>query len=150
MERNDIAPTVHKRIACWFEDLIITKETAEKERRFTLRKPRPASEEDWVRMEVRSWRTNEMPLKSLFHMVNQLGMGVDVYTYMTDLTEAVEAWLARKGISVVVYGFDDFDHLRDEFKYNRDVHTLFTPFQEDAARLGLRCTVVNPDGTFGI
>jgi hypothetical protein len=151
VEKGDIAPTIHKRIACWFEDLIIHKVNNKEKRKSFFRRGKEQDEEEWVRAEVRTWRANEMPLKSLYHMVNQLGLGVDVYTYMEpELAEAAEHWLARKGISVVVYPYEDFEMLRDDFRYNRDVHTLFTPYEEDAGMLGLRATVVRSDGTFGI
>lgn len=150
MEKGDIAPTTHKHIACWFEDLLITRQEEPAKRRFFSR-DKPPSEEEWVKREVRLWKINEMPLKSVYHMVNQLNLGVEVYTYFEDeLVDAVEHWLARKGISVSVYAYMDFDTLRDDFKYNRDVHTLFTPYEDDAAMLGFRATVVRPDGTFGI
>jgi hypothetical protein len=150
VEKGDIAPTIHKHIACWFEDLLISRVEQTEKRRF-FRREKETTEEEWVKSEVRKWRVNEMPLKSVYHMVNQLDLGVEVYTYMEpELAEAAEHWLARKGISVTVYPYDDFDMLRDDFKYNRDVHTLFTPYEDDAAILGLRATVVRPDGTFGI
>jgi hypothetical protein len=120
-------------------------------KRRLFRREKEVSEEEWVKAEVRKWRTNEMPLKSLYHMVNQLNLGVEVYTYMEDeLADAAQHWLARKGISVTVYAYDDLEGLRDDFKYNRDVHTLFTPYEDDAAMLGFRATVTQPDGTFGI
>lgn len=150
MEKGDIAPTTHKHIACWFEDLIVNvRDLPEKRRLF--RREREMTEEEWIKSQVRKWQTNEMPLKSLYHMVNQLELGVEVYTYMEEeLVPAIEHWLARKGISVSVYPYEDLDMLRDDFRYNRDVHTLFTPYEDDAAMLGMRATVVLPDGTFGI
>lgn len=150
MEKGDIAPTTHKHIACWFEDLIVNvRDIPEKRRLF--RREREMTEEEWIKSQVRKWQTNEMPLKSLYHMVNQLELGVEVYTYMEEeLVPAIEHWLARKGISVSVYPYEDLDMLRDDFRYNRDVHTLFTPYENDAAMLGMRATVVLPDGTFGI
>lgn len=150
MQGNDIAPTTHKHIACWFEDLLMfVKDEPEKRRLF--RRDKPLSESEWVQAEVRKWVVNDMPLKSVYHMVNQLGLGVEVYTYLEpELADAAEHWLARKGISVTVYPYEDIESLRDDFKYNRDVHTLFTPYEEDAAMLGMRATVVRSDGTFGI
>lgn len=154
MEKGDIAPTVHKHIACWFEDLLVTRqEDTPQKRSLFLRRinSKEMTYEEAIKNEVRKWKVNEMPLKSVHHMVNQLDLGVEVYTYLDeDLVEQVEHWLARKGISVSVYHYPDFDTLRDDFKYNRDVHTLFTPYEDDAALLGFRATVVRPDGTFGI
>jgi hypothetical protein len=150
VEKGDIAPTVHKHIACWFEDLLMNRQEEPQKRRF-FRREKEMTDDEWIKQEVRRWRVNEMPLKSVYHMVNQLDLGVEVYTYYEDdLVEQVEHWLARKGISVSVYAYPDFDTLRDDFKYNRDVHTLFTPYEDDAALLGFRATVVRPDGTFGI
>ena len=150
MQGNDIAPTTHKHIACWFEDLLMfVKDEPEKRRLF--RKDKTLSESEWVQSEVRKWKVNDMPLKSVYHMVNQLDLGVEVYTYLEpELADAAEHWLARKGISVTVYPYEDIESLRDDFKYNRDVHTLFTPYEQDAAMLGIRATVVRSDGTFGI
>jgi hypothetical protein len=123
----------------------------EPQKRRFFRREKEMTDDEWIKQEVRRWRVNEMPLKSVYHMVNQLDLGVEVYTYYEDdLVEQVEHWLARKGISVSVYAYPDFDTLRDDFKYNRDVHTLFTPYEDDAALLGFRATVVRPDGTFGI
>ena len=150
MEKGDIAPTTHKHIACWFEDLLISR-VEEPVKRRLFRREKEVTEDEWVKQEVRKWRVNEMPLKSVYHMVNQLDLGVEVYTYMEpELAEAAEHWLARKGISVTVYPYDDLEMLRDDFKYNRDVHTLFTPYEDDAAMIGMRATVVKTDGTFGI
>lgn len=150
MEKGDIAPTTHKHIACWFEGLIVNvREVPDKRRLF--RREREETEEEWIKSQIRRWETNEMPLKSVYHMVNQLDLGVEIYTYMDEaLVPAIEHWLARKGISVSVYPYEDVGMLRDDFKYNRDVHTLFTPFEEDAAMIGFRATVALPDGTFGI
>jgi len=150
VQGNDIAPTTHKHIACWFEDLLMfVKDEPEKRRLF--RKDKTLSESEWVQSEVRKWKVNDMPLKSVYHMVNQLDLGVEVYTYLEpELADAAEHWLARKGISVTVYPYEDIESLRDDFKYNRDVHTLFTPYEQDAAMLGIRATVVRSDGTFGI
>ena len=150
MEKGDIAPTVHKHIACWFEDLLISRQEEVQKRRF-FRREKELTDDEWVKQEVRRWRVNEMPLKSVYHMVNQLDLGVEIYTYYEDdLVDSIEHWLARKGINVSVYAYPDLDTLRDDFKYNRDVHTLFTPYEEDAAILGFRATVALPDGTFGI
>ena len=43
-----------------------------------------AKSHEWVKQEVRRWRVNEMPLKSVHHMVNQLDLGVEIYTYYED------------------------------------------------------------------
>ncbi len=158
MEKNDIAPFYTNTIACWFEGLLMTPrfepEKEKKRKLFSFRKEeedQPLTEERYIQAAVRSWQPNELPLKSVIHLTNQLSIGVDVYTYLDPIFhEAIEGWLARKGAHVNVYHYDDVDHLWSDLKYNRDVHTLFTPYEEDARKIGWhRVTVVNPDGTFG-
>ena len=100
---------------------------------------------------IRRWKPRELPLKSLLHLINQLGQHVDVYTYYDNTyTEEIEHWLFRKGASVTVYSYEDIDALKDDMKYNRDVHTLYTPFEDDAAVIGIRASVMKIDGTWGI
>lgn len=152
MQGNDIAPTTHKHVACWFEDLLVQRaeELPQKKRLFDFRKYTQKDDPDWIKAEVRKWSPNDLPIKSVYHMVNQLDIGVEVYTYLdSELVDAIEHYLARKGISVQVYSYFDIVDLDESFRYNRDVHTLFTPYEEDARTLGFRATVVRPDGTFG-
>ena len=158
MEGNDIGVTVHKHIACHFEGLIMTPlaepEPVEEKTRFWQRKPKdmPIIDPDsFVQREMRRWRPNELPLKSVIHMTTKLGIGVEVYPYYDPAWhEVIEHWLARKGANVQVYHYDDITHLAEDLRYNRDVHTYFTPYENDAAILGWhRATVVRPDGTFG-
>lgn len=111
----------------------------------------PLSDDDWINRVVRTWRVNEMPLKSVIHLVDQLHINVEVYTYMdVSFQEPIEHWLARKGATVQVTCYDDLAHLAEDMRYNRGVHTLFTPYEQDAKVIGWhRATVVNTDGTFG-
>lgn len=156
MEGNDIGVTVHKHFACWFEGLLMYTADPENEptRRWWQRKRHvePITEGDeYVRGIVRRWRPNEYPLKSIIHLQERLGIGVEVYTYYDpSFVPEIEHWLARKGAHCQVYAFDSLRDLQDEMKYNRAVHTLFTPYEDDAKAIGWhRATVVNPDGTFG-
>lgn len=160
MEGNDIGVTVHKHIACHFEGLLMTPlaepEVVEEKGFFSkFRKkdqgPKIVDDDSYVQREMRRWRANELPLKSVIHMTTKLGIGVEVYTYYDPAWhEIIEHWLARKGASVQVYHYDDITHLAEDLRYNRDVHTYFTPYEQDALILGFhRATVVRPDGTFG-
>jgi hypothetical protein len=153
MEKGDIAPTVHQHVACMFEGLLVQdpKPQLIEEKHRWWRKPENVTEIPEIEQIARMWKPNELPMKSVIHMINQLGIGVEVYTYLDqEFHEAIEHWLARKGAAVSVYHYLNISDLFDDFKYNRDVHTLFTPFQEDALLLGMRATCVRPDGTFGI
>lgn len=157
MEGNDIGFTVHHHVACWFEDLLVTVHGTPQEekkslwKRLVAKEEEPLSGEEWKNHMASRWTANELPLRSIIHLTQQLGVGVEVYTYFEDaLRETIENWLSRKGAHVQVYCYANINDLKDDLKYNRDVHTLFTPYEKDAAIIGWhRATVVNPDGTFG-
>ena len=150
MEKGDIAAFDRSRIACWFEGLLVEVHDPP-ERKRLFRRERELTEDEWIRSQMRKWKTNDLPMKSLWHMVNKLDMAVEVYTYLDyELAPTIEHYLARKGISVTVYPYDDLNMLIDDFRINREIHTLFTPFEEDASLLGMRATVVTSDGAFGI
>jgi hypothetical protein len=152
MEKGDIGISIQKHVACMFEGLLCTVvEEAEipRKRRFFGRDQPIVKDKDMDKI-IRSWRPNELPLKSVIHLTKQLGVGVEVYTYYPeDFVEPIERWLGRKGISVTVTPYDDVMHLMEDFKYNRDVVVLFTPDERDAQMLGMRATVATPDQTFG-
>lgn len=152
MEGNDIGFTVHKHVACMFEGLLMNRKEFAPEKTGFFRRKREddLSESEFIDREVRLWRPNEMPVKSVIHMITKMGIGVEVYTYMDPMfIPSIEHWLARKGADVQVYSYYDVKDLYEDFKLNRDVHTLFTPSEEDAKLLGMRSTVVLPDGKFG-
>jgi hypothetical protein len=154
VEGNDIGVTHHQHVACLFEGLLMTPVVERPEERgllsriFDRKRPVPV---DTKEMMVRTWRPNEKPLKSVIHLNDHLGIGVDVYTYLpSGFKEDIEHWLARKGASLPVYCYDDWAHLAEDLKFNRDVHTYFTPYEEEAKIIGWhRATVVSPDNTFG-
>ena len=153
MEGNDIGITVQKHLACMFEGLLCTvlpqDEVPKKRRFFGKTKELELPDKEMERI-VRSWKPNEMPIKSVIHLTQQLGIGVEVYTYYPpDFVEPIERWLGRKGVHVNVVAYDDVMHLQEDFKYNRDVQVLFTPYENDAQMLGIRSTVVSPNQTFG-
>lgn len=153
MEGGDIGVTIQKHLACMFEGLLCTvaeDEEIPKPKRRLWGKDDPIVKDKDMAKIVRSWRPNEMPLKSVIHLTKQLGIGMEVYTYYPeDFVEPIERWLGRKGISVIVHSYDDIMHLQEDFKYNRDVQVLFTHSERDAQILGIRSTVVSPDKTFG-
>lgn len=148
MQGNDIGPFTTSKIACMFEGLIATIPTEEQRRKFLrLRPGKPVTLED----EVRRWKANDLPLKSLLHLTNRLEVSVEVYTYLDyDYVEHIEHWLARKGANVIVYNWLNAEELAEDFKYNRDVRVLYTPHEDDAAIIGIRATVAHPDQTWGI
>lgn len=153
MEKNDIGFTVHRHVACMFEGLLMHKlpVVAPKKGLFRRREEEELTEEEYIQRETRLWRVNDLPMKSVIHMTKQLNIGVEVYTFMDPIfVDPIERWLSRKGADVTVYAYYDIEDLRQDFRLNRDVHTFFTTSEEDAAVLGIRATVVLPDGTFGV
>ncbi len=160
MEGNDLGVTTHQHVACHFEGLLMLPQAQPEEtpevRRFWQRKKEEkiepiAADDDFVQREMRRWKVNELPLKSIIHLTQKLGIGVEVYTYMDySWHEVIEHWLARKGATCQVYHYDDIAHLAEDLRYNRDIHTYFTPYEADAQIIGWhRATVVNPLSTFG-
>jgi hypothetical protein len=146
MEGNDIAPFITSKIACMFENLLVSIPENDEQRGLFKRKRPPLTIEE----EVRRWRANELPLKSLIHITTRLEIGVEVYTYLDyRYHDAIEHWIARKGAIVNVFHYESVLDLAEDFKYNRDVRTLYTPFEKDAMILGLRATVVQSDKTWG-
>lgn len=154
MQGNDIGVSLHRHVACMFEDLLMRKLEMAPERKglfSRFKREEDLTEEEFIKRETRLWRPNDMPIKSVIHMINKLGIGVEVYTYMDPIfVDPIEHWLARKGADVQVYAYYDLEELHADFKLNRDVHTIFTPYERDAQVLGMRATVVLPDGTFGV
>jgi hypothetical protein len=147
MEGNDIAPFITSKVACMFEGLIANIPDPDEDRGLFRRKKRVLTIEE----EARRWKANELPLKSLIHLTTKLEVGVEVYTYLSDdYHEPIEHWLSRKGAVANVYHYDDILHLAEDFKFNRDIRTFYTPIEKDAFILGVRATVVQPDKTWGI
>lgn len=154
MQGNDIGVDVHQHIACMFEGLLMRRLEIAPERKglfSRFKREEDLTEEEYIKREVRLWRPNDLPIKSASHIINKLGLGLEVYTYLDPLfVDAIEHWLSRKGVDVTVYSYYDLNDLHDDFKLNRDVHTLYTPFEDDAKLLGMRATVVLPDRAFGV
>ena len=72
MEGNDIGTTVHKHVACWFEGLLmmpVVEEVPEK-KRFWQRKDEALADDKATQALVNTWQTNELPVKSVIHMIN--------------------------------------------------------------------------------
>lgn len=135
-----------------FEGLIypLLEESASqvKRRRFTRKTVDVA--DLTMEQQVRRWRPRDLPLKSLLHMVNQLHTKVDVLTYFpADYGEEIESWLYRKGVSVQVYCYENLEALRDDIKFDREISVVYTPYEEDAAWIGPRATVMSAEGVWG-
>ena len=98
---------------------------------------------DWAK-ELRRWKAHDLPLKALVDTSDRLGVDTEVYTFLDlDAANAIDAWLARKGISLPVYFYENIEELAYDLRFKRSVRTIYVPEQEQAAIIGLRATVVN-------
>lgn len=96
---------------------------------------------NWERV-LRLWNSNDLPLKSLYDTTHRLGIGAEVYTFLSeDAVEAVDNWLQRKGMSLPVYYYKTVNDLEYDLRFKRSVRTVFVPHQEQASILGIRATV---------
>lgn len=155
MQGNDIgADQVRGHVAVMFEGLLMSADdtpVAQPKRKWLRKQDEELDDDEFIKRVVRRWKVNEFPMKSAIHIADQFKLGVDVYTFLdAEFVPHIENWLFRKGLSAIVFAYFDLDELREDFKYNRDVKTLYTASQEDAWTLGLRASVAQPDRTFGI
>ena len=100
---------------------------------------------DWEKY-INKWEPHEMPLKALSDGVNRLGLGTDIYTFLSqDAVDPIERWLFRKGVSCAVYFYEDARFLEYDLRFNRAVRIIYTSSEEVAQILGPRATVVPND-----
>lgn len=99
-----------------------------------------------LNVELRSWKVHDLPLKALIDTSDRLGVSTEVYTFLNDGygAEAVDYWLTRKGLSLPVYGYYTVEELAYDLRFKRSIRTIFVPTQEQAAIIGMRATVVDP------
>lgn len=99
---------------------------------------------DWNK-ELRRWKPHDLPLKALIDTSDRLGIDTEVYTFLgEDALEPIESWLVRKGISLPVYSYNDVAELAYDLRFKRSVRTIYVPDQEQAAVIGIRSQVVDP------
>lgn len=136
MQGNDIAINADIGQGVIFEGLIASPP----QRRFFKKQ-----NSDWD-VELRSWKTHDLPLKALIDSSDRLGINTEVYTFLNDgyASDAVDNWLARKGLSLPVYGYYNIEELAYDLRFKRSVRTIYVPTQEQAALIGIRATVVDP------
>jgi hypothetical protein len=92
------------------------------------------------------WHANELPLKSMIDTTNRLGIGCEVYTFLSpDAVDPIDRWLIRKGISVPVSYYEDAKFLEYDLRFNRSIRTVLVGNQDDAMILGMRARVTASD-----
>jgi len=99
---------------------------------------------NWDRV-LNLWKPNDLPLKSLYDTTNRLGIGAEVYTFLSmDAIDAIDNWLQRKGMSLPVLYYKNVEELEYDLRFKRSVRTIFVPHKEQASVLGIRATVSSP------
>jgi len=99
---------------------------------------------NWDRV-LKLWTPNDLPLKSLYDTTHRLGIGAEVYTFLSeDAVDAIDNWLQRKGMSLPVIYYKTVGDLEYDLRFKRSVRTIFVPHKEQASLLGIRATVSSP------
>lgn len=123
-----------------FEDLLATPPDGVKGIGSALYQAR----NNWERV-LKLWKPNDLPLKSLYDTTHRLGIGAEVYTFLSeDAVDAVDNWLQRKSMSLPVFYYKTVNDLEYDLRFKRSVRTIFVPHQEQASILGIRATVSSP------
>lgn len=100
--------------------------------------------ENWAAY-LRMWEPNDLPLKAMIDSATRLGVGTDVYTFVSQgFAEEVDKWLMRKGISVAVMYYGSVEELAYDLRFQRQIRTIYTATEEQAAVIGIRSHVVDP------
>ena len=141
MERNDIQANAPIKQACLFEGVLAAPPAGNIKK---MRAAKAIRQHEWHRY-IGMWTPYEMPLKSLVDSVNRRGVGVEVYTCLTSGVEgAIDSWLARKGVSVPVYQFENIYEIHAEMKFHSPSMRIHVATEEQAQLLGLRARVASP------
>lgn len=136
MEGGDIADYSAPERACLFEGLLAEPPTKIKRLAYLSKDAQD---------NLKGWRANELPLKSLIDSTNRLGIHTHVFTLLgPTMEEPIYQWLLRKGVACTVYGYATLEDAMEDFKYNRGLHTIYVPTQDLAHRIGIRAKVVSP------
>ena len=141
MERNDIQADAPIRQACLFEGVLAAPpdKTIQK-----MRAAKAVRQHEWHRY-IGMWTPYELPIKSLVDSVNRRGIGVEVYTCLTEgVEDAIDRWLLRKGVSVPVYQFENIYEILAEMKFHHPSVRIHVATEEQAQLLGLRARVASP------
>ena len=141
MERNDIQANAPIKQACLFEGVLAAPPAGNIKK---MRAAKAIRQHEWHRY-IGMWTPYEMPLKSLVDSVNRRGVGVEVYTCLTSgVEDAIDSWLARKGVSVPVYQFENIYDIHAEMKFHSPSMRIHVATEEQAQLLGLRARVASP------
>lgn len=135
MQGNDISVSYDEGQGVIFEGLLASPSP----KSFSLFK----RSTDITEKSIRNWRPNELALKALIDTSDRLGVSTEVYTFIP-LADEIESWLFRKGVSLPVYYYTSVEELAYDLRFKRSIRRILVPTQEQAAIIGIRATVVDP------
>jgi hypothetical protein len=58
--------------------------------------------------------------------------------------EEIESWFFRKGVSLPVLSYSNIEELAYDLRFKHSIRRILVPTQEQAAIIGIRATVVDP------
>jgi hypothetical protein len=141
MQGNDLSSYAPLAQALIFEGLLASPPQGAKSLLESVHRKR----NNWERA-ISLWEPHTLPLKALADSVNRLGLGTDVYTFLSeDAVPVIDNWLMRKGISTPVYFYDSVELLEYDLRFQRAIRTIYVTNEEHAKVLGMRSTVVSSD-----
>lgn len=140
MERGDIASGGRIGQACVFEDLLAIRPTGAT----LIREKFHERNGNWDSA-LKLWKPGDKALRSLSDKSNRLGIATEVITFLSsDATEPIYNWLLRKGITCPVIYYENVEDYEVDLRYNRSIHIVYVPLDEQARILGIRAKVVDP------
>lgn len=92
---------------------------------------------------IRNWKPNDLCLKALIDTSDRLGVSTEIYTFLP-YAEEIESWFFRKGISLPVFHYTNVEELAYDLRFKHSIRRILVPTQEQAAIIGIRATVVDP------
>lgn len=139
MEGNDLMSYDVRGYGIVFEEVLASPP---KER--VLQLFRKATNE-WDKI-IPRWTPNELPLKSMIDTTSRLGIGCEVYTFLSeDAVDPIDQWLLRKGVSVPVMYYEDPKYLEYDLRFKHSIRTILVGTKDTAETIGIRARMVPTD-----
>lgn len=100
---------------------------------------------DWDKI-ISRWVPNELPLKAMIDTTDRLGIGCEVYTFLSEeAVNPIDQWLLRKGVSVPVYYYENPSYLEYDLRFKHSIRTILVGNKDTAEVIGIRARTVATD-----
>ena len=93
--------------------------------------------------DIRNWKPNDLSLKALIDTSDRLGVSTEIYTFLP-YPDVIESWFFRKGVSLPVFAYENVEELAYDLRFKHSIRRILVPTPEQAAIIGIRATVVDP------